>query len=123
MSVDEWRAWWKRHGERELRCILMTAWDPVGAGFEPNAWDEYDDYAFGIARQLHEAANAEVAREGVARALDEAETDFMGTESSRRSTSNQQLATALVAWHEWSFVRAGGTVTEPPHDRSPGTSP
>lgn len=85
----------------------MTAWDPVGAGFEPNAWDEYDDYAFGVARQLYEAPNAEVAREQVARALDEAETDFMGTESSGRSSSTQQLATALVAWHEWSFVRAG----------------
>jgi hypothetical protein len=45
MSLEEWRAWWGRHGERELRCIFMTAWDPIGAGFEPNAWDEYDDYA------------------------------------------------------------------------------
>ncbi len=95
----------------------MTAWDPVGAGFEPNAWDEYDDYAFGLARQLYEAPNAEVALEQVARALDEAETDFMGTESARRSSSNQHLATALVAWHEWSFVRAGGTSAEPPQDR------
>jgi hypothetical protein len=86
----------------------MTAWDPVGAGFEPNAWDEYDDYALGIARRLYEASDAEVARVQVARALDHAESEFMGTDESRRSSSNQRLATVLVAWHEWSFVRAGG---------------
>jgi hypothetical protein len=29
----------------------MTAWDLIGVGFEPNAWDEYDDYFFTIARR------------------------------------------------------------------------
>jgi hypothetical protein len=92
----------------------MTAWDPVGAGFEPNAWDEYDDYALDIARKLYEAPDPTVAREQVALALDAAETDFMGLGSSSRSPSNQHLATVLVAWHEWSFVRAGGTASAPP---------
>src|SRR4051812_19148169 len=39
-----WRDWWSRHGERELRCILMSAWDPLGTGDVPEAWDEYDSY-------------------------------------------------------------------------------
>jgi len=28
----DWRRWWTEHGEREVRCILMSAWDPVTAG-------------------------------------------------------------------------------------------
>ena len=75
ISLDDWRAWWGRHGERELRCILMTAWDPIGVGFEPNAWDEYDDYAFTIARRLYQASDVTTAHEQVAAALDEVEAD------------------------------------------------
>ncbi len=30
--------------QRELRCILMTAWDPIRVGDAAEAWDEYDEY-------------------------------------------------------------------------------
>lgn len=46
-GADEWVRWWRQTGERELRCILMTAWDPIGVGDAPEAWDEYDSYAPG----------------------------------------------------------------------------
>jgi hypothetical protein len=105
MSLDDGRAWWGRHGERELRCILMPAWDPIGVGFEPNAWDEYDDYAFTIARRLFEASDVTMACEQVAAALDEVEVD-LGFAARR----NRSLALAIVVWHEWSFAR-GGSVT------------
>ena len=48
-ASDDWRQWWDEHGERELRCVLMTAWDPVGTGDTPEAWDEYDTYMAGVA--------------------------------------------------------------------------
>jgi hypothetical protein len=108
MSLDEWRAWWDRHGERELRCMLMTAWDPIGVGYEPNAWDEYDDYAFTIARRLYEASNENAAREQVAAVLDDVEAD-LGSSSEASKRKNFRLALAIVAWHEWSFVRGGST--------------
>ncbi len=37
---NDWLEWWQQHGERELRCILMTAWDPIGVGDMPEAWSE-----------------------------------------------------------------------------------
>lgn len=115
MSLDDWRAWWVRHGERELRCILMTAWDPIGVGFEPNAWDESDDYAFVIARRLYDAADEAGAREHVAAVLDEVEAD-LGSGGEAATKRNRSLALAIVTWHEWSFVR-GGRVT--PRDTEP----
>jgi len=51
-AEEEWRRWWEATGERELRCILMMAWDPVGAGDAPEAWDEYDSYLPSVAERL-----------------------------------------------------------------------
>jgi hypothetical protein len=69
-AVEEWRVWWRRAGERELRCILMTAWDPIGVGDAPEAWDEYDSYVGGVGRRLLEAADPDRAAEAVAGYLD-----------------------------------------------------
>jgi hypothetical protein len=79
---EEWLGWWRTTGERELRCILMTAWDPVGAGDAPEAWDEYDSYAPVVAHRLRDATH-------------------------ERRRQNGYLARALVAWHEWSFQHGG----------------
>ena len=112
---EEWRRWWQATGERELRCILMTAWDPVGSGDAPEAWDEYDSYAPGVAHRLRDAANADDARERVADYLDHVERDFMEFLTEERSRANRFLADSLVAWHEWSFERGG----RPPHEWLP----
>jgi hypothetical protein len=90
----------------------MTAWDPVGAGDQPEAWDEYDTYALQIARQLHEASDAEAAQTAVADYLTRTEVESMGIESEQRASANDYLASALVAWHEWSYARGG----RPPRD-------
>jgi hypothetical protein len=101
----DWRQWWKQHGERELRCILMSAWDPVGAaGGVPEAWDEYDRYLCGVAHRLRDTADREDAEQSVAAYLDHVERDFMGITPGRQ---NRDLAETLVAWHEWSFLRRG----------------
>ncbi len=106
-GTDEWRRWWRDTGERELRCILMTAWDPVGAGDSPEAWDEYDDYVLGVARRLHETADPEAAAERVAEYLDHVERDFMGRWTPKGNRATEYLAYSLVAWYEWSFLRGG----------------
>jgi hypothetical protein len=108
---EDWRAWWSRHGERELRCILVTAWDPLGAGFDAGTWDEYDGYASQIARRIYEADDEVAARDQVAAVLDAAEAD-LGWSGDRTARNNARLAAAIVAWHEWSFVR-GGSVAPP----------
>ena len=90
----------------------MTAWDPVGAGGSPEAWDEYDGYALQIARRLHEASDPEAARDAIADYLTRSEVDSMGLGSEQRASANHYLASALVAWHEWSYRRGG----RPPGD-------
>jgi hypothetical protein len=103
----EWRRWWEEHGERELRCILMAAWDPVGAGDAPEAWDEYDSYIAGAAHRLRDAPDADEAERSVAAYLDHIERDYMDGGADRAARRNDVLASKLVAWHEWSFRRRG----------------
>jgi hypothetical protein len=105
-APDEWREWWQRQGERELRCILMTAWDPVGVGDVTEAWDEYDSYLPGVAQRLREADDEDDAANRVAEYLHHVERDFMGLATGRPARASQ-LASALAAWHEWSLVRDG----------------
>jgi len=106
-SVGEWQRWWRLAGERELRCILMTAWDPIGVGDAPEAWDEYDSYVAGVGRRLQEATDPDRAAGSVAEYLDHVERDFMGAWTPERGRANGYLADSLVAWHEWSFLRGG----------------
>lgn len=63
---DDWLRWWRATGERELQCILMTAWDPIGVNDAPEAWDEYDDYVPGVADRLRDARDFDDAATGVA---------------------------------------------------------
>ena len=105
-DTDEWRAWWRQRGERELRCILMTAWDPIGVGDAPEAWGEYDEYASQIARVLHEMIDPHESASRVAQHLNDAERRMeMHTDQSRMA--NARLGNSLVAWNEWSYVRGG----------------
>lgn len=111
-DVEAWRRWWKAHGERELRCILMTAWDPVGAGGAPEAWDEYDSYLFDVAHCLRDAQNPDIASGHVAACLDRIERDRMEAWTRKRGEANADLAESIVAWYEWSFLRG----SRPPHE-------
>lgn len=106
-GVDEWVRWWRLTGERELRCILMTAWDPIGVGDAPEAWDEYESYAPGLARRLRDATGPDDGATAVAEYLNHIERDFMENLTEERRRANGYLADSLVAWHEWSFTRGG----------------
>lgn len=109
---EAWSQWWNDHGERELRCILMTAWDPVGSSDEPMAWDEYDGYMAGVAHRLRDTADDDEAADSVAAFLNHVERDYMGGLTPAAERRNGFLAHTLVAWHEWSFLRRG----RPPHE-------
>jgi hypothetical protein len=85
----------------------MTAWDPIGVGDAPEAWDEYDSYILGVAGRLHETADPEAAAGRVAEYLDHVERDFIEHWTPKRGRANAHLADSLVAWHEWSFLRGG----------------
>jgi hypothetical protein len=77
-APDEWREWWQRRGERELRCILMTAWDPVGVGDVTEAWDEYDICLAEPLSDARQVADEDDAANRVAEYLHHVERDFMG---------------------------------------------
>jgi hypothetical protein len=102
----EWQDWWSRHGERELRCILMSAWDPLGTSDVPEAWDEYDSYITGVAHRLRDARTEEDAERSVTAYLDHVEDEYMGV-APNPARDKRLLVPALVAWHEWSFRRGG----------------
>jgi hypothetical protein len=107
-GADDWLGWWRSFGERELRCILMTAWDPICVGDAPGAWDEYDEYAPSVAYRLRDGSDADAAMQDVEEYLNHVERDFMGRDlTEQRRRANGYLAATLVAWHEWSFRRAG----------------
>lgn len=104
---EEWLRWWRKTGERELRCILVTAWDPIGVSEAPEAWGEYDDYVPALALRLRDAPDEDPAIEQVVEYLNRVERDSMQTLNKQRERSNRLLADTLVAWHEWSFVQGG----------------
>lgn len=108
-APGDWQAWWEERGERELRCILMTAWDPLGVADAPEAWDEYDEYLAGVARHLGVTADADAAEEAIADWLSHVERDhIMGQAGSPdRAADLAHLASTIVAWHEWSFTHGG----------------
>ena len=37
MELSVWVEWWKRVGERELRALVMSDWDPIGVSDFPEA--------------------------------------------------------------------------------------
>jgi len=91
MDLSEWRRWWRKRGEDELRALLMDSWDPVHVKEEPLAADEYDSYMLPLARKLREGASAvEVA--GI---LDEAEVQMGWAPAGR----NAGVADAIIRWY------------------------
>lgn len=111
-DIEAWFRWWRGHGERELRCILVTAWDPIGVAGAPEAWDEYDSYLFDVAHCLRDAQNPDIAIDQVAACLDRIERDRMMAWTRKRGEANADLAESIVAWYEWSFLRG----SRPPHE-------
>lgn len=100
-----WDEWWRERGERELQCILMTAWDPIGVGDAPEAWGEYETYAPAVARILRDTKNPQEAAAEVADYLSGAQHRSMQIASDPSRVGNARLAASLVAWYEWSYAR------------------
>ena len=92
----DWQRWWTQHGERELRCILMSAWDPLGVREISEAWDEYHHYLLGVAHRLRDAANEDDAEHSVREYLDEIEKRSMGVTNTHPSEKTVTLASVLV---------------------------
>jgi hypothetical protein len=74
-TLDQFTAWWKQTGERELRQLLYWRWDPLNVSTEfPYTWGEYDGYAPQIVSALRRGATGD----DIAAALRELETGPMG---------------------------------------------
>lgn len=82
----------------------MTAWDPIGVGDTPEAWDEYETYAPEVARILHETKDPREAAAQVAEYLSGVERHSMEIYSDQSRLDNARLAASLAAWHEWSYA-------------------
>ena len=73
---------------------------PIGVGDAPEAWDEHESYAPGIAHRLRDASDSDDGAEGVAEFLNHVERDFMENLTEERHRANGYLARSLLAWHE-----------------------
>jgi hypothetical protein len=111
--AGDWLGWWRERGERELRCILMTAWDPLGVASVPSAWDEYDDYLPAVVGPLRTSAEREreQAAEELADVLEGIERERMSLPP-RPRVDYQTVADHLLAWHTWSFDHDGRPPTQ-----------
>ena len=87
-----WQEWWRERGERELQCILMTAWDPIGVGDTPEAWGEYETYAPKVARIPRETKDSQEAAAQVAEYLGDVEHHSMEINSGQGRLDNARLA-------------------------------
>jgi hypothetical protein len=78
MDAQAYERWWRERGERELRELLLTEWDPIGISRIADAQlDEYEHYAGQLARRLRAGAT----EEEIAAVLEGFRTD-MGLEPS-----------------------------------------
>ena len=109
--AGDWLGWWRERGERELRCILMTAWDPLGVASVPSAWDEYDDYLRAVVGPLRASAEREQAVDDLADVLEGIERERMSLAPKPR-VDYETAAAYLLAWHTWSFDHDGRPPTE-----------
>jgi hypothetical protein len=58
MDAQAYERWWREHGERELRELLLREWDPIGiANLADSQLDEYEHYAGQLVRRLRAGAD------------------------------------------------------------------
>lgn len=57
MDRTVWRTWYRRTGERQLRAVVLEAWDPIGVGEDSPT--EYDSYLGRIAGVLRRGGTVE----------------------------------------------------------------
>jgi hypothetical protein len=99
MELVEWHIWWKQHGSRGLRRVLMEEWDPIGVRGVPEAADEYDSYLGPIAERLRSGQSAEE----IAAYLNFVTEERMGWKDPaylvRARQGNLAAAQKVVAWY------------------------
>jgi hypothetical protein len=55
VNLIEWRSWWRRSGDEQLRHLLRKEWDPME---DPDFEDAVRPRLEDLGRQLHEGATA-----------------------------------------------------------------
>ena len=93
MDAQAYERWWRERGDRELRELLLTEWDPIGiSGLADAQHDEYEHYAGQLARRLRAGAT----EEEIAAVLEGFRTD-MGLEPSDELPLG--VARSIRAWY------------------------
>jgi hypothetical protein len=104
MELSDWHMWWKRRGGAGIRRFLMEEWDPIGVKGIPEAADEYDSYAGGVARMLREGTT----RDALAAYLTDVREKRMGfgpSESGRERDA--AVAARVLEWFREEMRAAG----------------
>jgi hypothetical protein len=93
MNLGEWLTWWRRSGERQLRHLLRSNWDPFEVpGFE-NAVEESLNL---LGRRLHEGATAVDVRAFLS---DLRQTRWPDRTGRKWSNRDRRTAERIVVWY------------------------
>ena len=98
MDLSDWKLWWRRVGEDELRAVAMEKWDPIGVSDVPEAADEYDAHLGQIAARLREGVSSEDLAASLTRL-----TAYMGL--APRPDADLAVARAMREWYDASTSR------------------
>ena len=93
MNLAEWRAWWRRSGENQLRHLLRRNWDPFeDPDFEAAAEDQLVD----LVRLLHEGATVVDVRVFLS---DLRRTRWPERQGRKWTTRDRRVAEKVVIWY------------------------
>jgi DNA-directed RNA polymerase specialized sigma24 family protein len=115
---NDWRDWWRRHGDERRTLLLWAVWNPIG----PVPLDEYESYTGPVAAVLHRTHRADLeltagnedvsefaqrqrnklresAAEELARLLAKLRDERMGMPPD--PDVDRRAAETLLDWYEW----------------------
>jgi hypothetical protein len=93
VNLAEWRAWWRRSGERQLRHLLRSNWDPFE---DPEFEASVNNSLLDLARRLHEGATATDVRVFLS---DLRHTRWPERAGRKWSTRDRRVAEKVVVWY------------------------
>ncbi|SRR6266536_4595093 len=93
MNLVEWRNWWRRSGEKQLRHLLRSNWDPFeDPGFEAETEPRLVD----LGRRLHEGAGVVDVRVFLS---DLRRTRWPERHGRKWMSRDRRVAERLVVWY------------------------
>jgi hypothetical protein len=93
VNLAEWRDWWRRSGEQQLRDLLRENWDPFE---DPEFRASAEERLVDLARRLHEGATVVDVRVFLS---DLRHTRWPERIGRKWMTRDRRVAEKIVSWY------------------------